>query len=174
MAEDVRNSLFWAKKHLIGATMKKHSRLIQSARLDGDDVRQELAVRLIEAIAGYDPALCKNMDAYLMLQLRYRLYQLREGSALYGVPQAPRKAFTVLSLNDPDHAGLEAQAVTYNTQSNVQRMETEIVGLPEPQRDAIERLLAGGRVNSRNKSLQEVRKSLRKCLALLLRFLFTQ
>ena len=170
MTTEIRNALFSEKKYLIGVTVKKHWRLIRAARLDEDDVRQELAVRLLEAIERYDPARCRNMDAYLTLQLRYRLLHMRERSALYGIPQAPRRNFQVLSLNAPNHAGLETQVPSYDLRSNIIHLEEEIAGLPVPQRNAVERLLSGGRVNSRNKALQAARRTIRERFVLPFQF----
>ncbi len=161
MTRDERNVLFMEKYHLIDVTVKKHSRLIWAVRMDEDDVRQDLALRLIQALDKYDPARCSNIDAYLVLQLRYCLLHMKECGKLFGMPFAPRKNFTVSSLNTPK-ASRETQARPYDeTSRNIIWLENEIAGLPDPQRAIIDRLLAGGRVNSRNKNLQEARKALR-------------
>ena len=161
MTRDERNALCEEKYHLIDVTVKKHSRLIRATRMDEDDVRQDLSVRLIEALDKYDSARCSNIDAYLILQLRYCLLHMRECGRLFGMPYAPRKNFAVSSLNTPK-AGREAQARPYDeTSRNIIWLENEIAGLPDPQRAVIDRLLSGGRVNSRNKNLQAARNTLR-------------
>ena len=86
MTRDERNVLFMEKYHLIDVTVKKHSRLIWAVRMDEDDVRQDLALRLIQAIDKYDPARCSNIDAYLVLQLRYCLLHMKECGRLFGIP----------------------------------------------------------------------------------------
>jgi DNA-directed RNA polymerase specialized sigma24 family protein len=161
MTRDERNSLCEEKYHLIDVTVKKHSRLIRAARMDEDDVRQDLAVRMIQALDKYDPARCSNMDAYLILQLRYCLLHMKECGRLFGMPYAPRKGFVVSSLNTPK-ADREAQAQSYDeTSRNIIWLENEIAGLPDPQRAVIDRLLSGGRVNGRNKYLQAARETIR-------------
>lgn len=161
MTIHTRNELFEEKEHLIGVTVKKHRSLIRAARLDVQDVRQELAVRLLEAIDKYDPARCRNMDAYLTLQLRYCLLHMRECGRLFGIPYAPRKNFSVLSLNVPNMAGHETQVPSLDEDSNIIWLENEIAGLPDPQRAAVDRLLSGERVSCKNKNLKAAREHIR-------------
>jgi DNA-directed RNA polymerase specialized sigma24 family protein len=157
----IRNEIYERKEYLIGIAMKKHWRLIRAVRLDPSDVRQELTVRLLESIGKYDPTRCSNMDAYLTLQLRYRLLHMRECAKLSGVPQAPRRDFAVMSINAPNSFGLEMQIPSYDRTSNIVWLENEIASLPDPQRTAIDRLLSGKRVHGNNKHLKAARSYLR-------------
>lgn len=164
MSMSIRNEQFEGKKHLIEITVKSHHRLIKGANLDEEDVRQELAVRLLESLDKYDPERCVNLDAYLTLQLRYHLLHMKESSKRYGVPQAPRKDFSILSINAQNEAGLEMQVPSFDESPNIIWLENEIAGLPDSQRKAIDRLLSGKRVHCTNKALQAAREHIRCCL----------
>jgi hypothetical protein len=104
------------------------------------------------------------MDAYLTLQLRYCLLHMRECSRLFGVPYAPRKEFSVLSLNTPNVAGQEIQVPSYDEDNNIIWLENEIAGLPDRQRAVINRLLSGERVYCNNKNLKAAREHIRNSL----------
>lgn len=154
MERSTRNSLFEEKEYMIRQTMSKHKVLLMACGLCAEDVYQELAVTLLEELDKYDPAKCANMDAYLMLRLKYRLLHLRDGSKLYGIPQAPRRGFSVVSLDALD---ISAQ----NMSANPAWIEREIDALPADQNDALNRLLAGKRISRRNKALVAARGRLR-------------
>jgi len=159
-----RNALFEAKKNLIDRTVKKHRSLIRGAHLDEDDVRQELAIRLLKALEDYDPERCSNIDAYIALMLRYRLMHLRNNSKRHGIPKAPRKGFSVLSLNAPGMLGYETEVPSYDDNGNVTWLENVIASLPKPQRDVVDRALSGERVHSHNKNLKAAHDYIRRII----------
>ena len=68
-----RNAI--VEKHLwcIKAVMKQNRAIIRAAKLDTDDVYQELALRLIRAVMSYDPergALKQHIFAQLRMELQ--------------------------------------------------------------------------------------------------------
>ena len=67
-----RNAI--AENHLwcIKAVMKQNRALIRAAKLDTDDVYQELALRLIRAVMSYDPEK-GNLEQHIFAQLRIEL-----------------------------------------------------------------------------------------------------
>jgi hypothetical protein len=166
MTVEDRNYLFEEKAYLVNVTMNKHYPLIRACRMEEDDVYQQLSLRLVNAIEKYDSALCPNMDAYLMLQLRYELLHMRASSKRTGVVGAPEKYFTLVSLDAKEAAGYSAQAPGYEDPSDVLWLEREISNLPADQGRALSRLLSGERVSSRNKALQAAQQRIRNCLSL--------
>ena len=161
MTMEDRNYLFEEKAYLINVTMNVHYPLIRACRMEEDDVYQQLSLRMVKALDKYDPAKCPNMDAYLMLQLRYELLNMKVCSKLTGVAGAPRKGFSLLSLDARNAAGYPLVAPAYSDASNVLRLEREIDSLPSEQRSVLSRLLSGKRVNSKNKALQAARLRIR-------------
>ena len=75
MMRSARNRLFEEKSELIDQAMKRHGRVIQIYRLCREDVRQELALRMLECLDRYDFRRCPNLDAYLVEQLTKELAQ---------------------------------------------------------------------------------------------------
>lgn len=166
MTMEDRNYLFEEKEYLINVTMNKHRRLIRACRMEDDDVYQELSIRLLEALDEYDPAKCPNMDAYLMLRLRYRLWNMKACSKLTGIPEAPKKGFSLLSLDARNSAGFTIQVPVYDEQPNVLWLEQEIDSLPSVQRRTVSRLLSGKRVPCNNKALIAARRRIKERIAI--------
>ena len=166
MTIEDRNYLFEEKEYLINVTMNKHRGLIRACRMEEDDVYQELSIRLLEALVEYDPAKCPNMDAYLMLRLRYRLWNMKACSKLTGVSKAPKKGFSPLSLDVRNAAGFTIQVPFYDERPNVLWLEHVIDSLPSDQRHTVFRLLSGTRVAYNNKALIAARQHIRERLAL--------
>ena len=164
MTMEDRNYLFEEKAYLINVTMNKHRALIRVCRMEEDDVYQQLSIRLLNAIDKYDFSKCPNMDAYLMLQLRYELWNMKACSKLTGVTGAPGRGFTLTSLDVLDAAGYQAQAPADSEHSNVLWLEREIDSLPSAQKSVLSRLLSGQRVSCNNKVLQAARHRIRERL----------
>lgn len=154
MERSTRNSLFGEKEYMINQTMRIHKVLLMACRMNAEDIYQELAVTLLEALDRYDQSKCANMDAYLMLRLRYKLLHMKDGSKLYGIPQAPRRGFSVTSLE-----ALDIQM--HDSNGNPAWIEHEIDALPADEYTAINRLLDGERISRRNKALIAARGRLR-------------
>jgi DNA-directed RNA polymerase specialized sigma24 family protein len=161
MTVEDRNYLFEEKAYLVNVTMNKHRGLTRACHMEDDDVYQQLSLRLVNAIDRYDPARCPNIDAYIMLQLRYELLHLRACSKRTGVAGAPKKGFSLVSLDARDAAGFPAPAPAYADETDAAWLVSAIASMPPPQKGILARLLAGKRVNSRNKTLQSARLLLR-------------
>ena len=83
-----RNAI--VEKHLwcIKAVMKQNRALIRAAKLDADDVYQELALRLIRAVETFDPD--KGvLRVHILAQLKYELLSCKTPRRLYGITHAP-------------------------------------------------------------------------------------
>ena len=164
MTVEDRNYLFEEKEYLVNVTVNKHRRLINACRIEEDDIYQELSLCLLESLDKYDEKKCCNLDAWLTLQLRYRLLNMKSCGKLTGVPFAPRKGFSVLSLDSKNAAGFSIQIPVFDEASNVLWLEQEINSLPILQKDAISRLLGGKRVPCNSKALIAARKHIKQRL----------
>ncbi len=169
MTVEDRNYLFEEKAYLVNVTMNKHYRLIRACRMEDDDVYQQLSLRLVNALDKYDSSRCPNMDAYIMLQLRYELWNMKAGSKRTGVACAPKKSFSLVSLDAKEAAGYPARTPAYSDTSNVLWLEREIDSLPHEQKSVLSRLLSGRRVSSNNKALQAARLRIRNRMMLVSR-----
>jgi len=99
MTIEDRNYLFEEKAYLINSAMNTCHSLVLACGMEDADVYQELSLRILEAIEQYDPAKCSDMDAYLMLQLENKLLDMKACSKLAGITDAPKKGFSLLSLD---------------------------------------------------------------------------
>lgn len=156
-----RNSLFEVKEHLIGEVIGSNYTMLRACKMDRQDVYQELAIRLLEAIEKYDERICDNLDAYLTVSLKNRLFNLTSCSKRFGMPYAPKRGFSVLSLQDLDQYGNEREIPSVEDFSDTVWIKREISALPSNQRHALRRLLSGKRVTSNNKALTAARRRFR-------------
>ena len=148
---------------LIEQVMQRCYRLIRSCRLCPDDVRQDLSIKLLEALDTYDPEVGPTLETYLKLQLGYAVRNMVVPSKLYGVHKAPReKPFQVLSLDSTDAAGRTMQIPSMDDHPACIWIQDEIASLPDAQRAAITDLLYGKRVHCDNKALHKARKHIRE------------
>jgi len=100
MLQSERNRLFEEKIPLIDQVVKKHQARIAISGLCREDVWQDLALKMLCLLDGYDPGKCPNLDGYLVQQLNYEVLRLTVPSERYGIPHAPRKKnFRVFSLD---------------------------------------------------------------------------
>jgi len=78
------------EEHLwcINAVMKRNAQLIKAARLERDDVYQQLAIRLIHAVAGFDPDK-GELRQHIFAQLQYELLNCKSPYRLHGITAAP-------------------------------------------------------------------------------------
>jgi hypothetical protein len=93
------------EEHLwcINSVMRKNHALIRAARLDYEEVYQQLALRLIRAVETFDPD--KGvLRIHILAQLKYELLSCKTPCRLYGITYAPAdfcgKEF--ISLDAPD------------------------------------------------------------------------
>ena len=86
---DLRNATVEQNLPMIDKVMRCNAVLIQAARLDRDDVYQQLALRLIQAVETFDSD--KGvLEAHLYSQLRFELLTCKNSYRQYGITGAPR------------------------------------------------------------------------------------
>ena len=83
-----RNAIVENHLWCIKAVMKQNHALIRAAKLDTDDVYQQLALRLIKAVAGYDPEKGR-LEQHIFAQLKYELLSCKSAYQLCGMTGAP-------------------------------------------------------------------------------------
>ena len=85
-----RNRIVEENLYRIKNTIRRNRALMEAAHLDYDDVYQQLALRLIRCVAGFDPE-------------KGELLNCKDSRALYGFTCAPRDLRgAVVSLGDCD------------------------------------------------------------------------
>lgn len=79
-----RNAL--VEEHLprIDAVMRHNRKVIRDARLDQDDVYQQLALRLIRAVANFDPDK-GDLETHITAQLNHELRNCLHPHSRFGV-----------------------------------------------------------------------------------------
>lgn len=99
---DIVEEYLWC----IDAVIRQNRLLLELAHLDRDDVYQDLAMRLIRAVAGYDPS--KGLlKQHIFSQLRYELLNCKSSRRRYGFKDAPHDlrgaviSMDSLAENDP-------------------------------------------------------------------------
>lgn len=83
-----RNRIVEENLHCIDKTIRRNAQLMRAAHLDYDDVYQHLAIRLIQAVANFDPEkgkLCQHINA----QLQYEMLSCKGSQRRYGLTHAP-------------------------------------------------------------------------------------
>lgn len=102
-----RNAIVEDYLWCIDSVIRQNYALIRAASLDRDDVYQALALRLIRAVAGYDPE--KGvLRQHIFAQLHYELLNCKSARSLYGFTYAPfdlRGA--VVSVEAMEEAGMD-------------------------------------------------------------------
>ena len=102
-----RNAL--VEKHLwcIDTVIRKDRPLMRAAQLEYDDVYQQLALRLIKAVAGFDPQK-GTLQQHIFAQLKYELLNCKSAYRLCGLTGAPKEyrksnmvSLDALSESDP-------------------------------------------------------------------------
>ena len=95
-----RNALVEAYLPCINDVMRSNRKLIRAARLDQDDVYQQLAIRLIKAVETFDPDK-GDLETHIKAQLRYELLDCRSAYHRFGVTNAPRNlGGVIVSLDE--------------------------------------------------------------------------
>ncbi len=91
-----RNALVEDHLWCINSFMEKNRKLVKATGMEHDDVFQQLALRLIKAVAGYDPdkgALQQHIFAQFKYELLGGLPSVRHDWRTEGVPQEPYRLF---------------------------------------------------------------------------------
>ena len=106
-----RNKIVEEHLWCIDTVMKQYRELIRAARLDSDDVYQQLAERLIRAVRTFDPEKGDFLK-YIFHQLHYELLDMKTPRALYGITNAPAEHRALDDvLQETMHEGLRALSV---------------------------------------------------------------
>ena len=83
-----RNTIVEQYLWCIDRVIRQNWHLIEAAHLDREDVYQDLAIRLIRAVEGYDPQKGKLVQ-HIFAQLRYELRSCKSAQRRYGFKEAP-------------------------------------------------------------------------------------
>ena len=73
---------------LIDKVMEKHHGIVKAARMDKDDVYQQLAERLVNAVDAHTSEK-GELEDYLEIQLERELFNCAHPRRLYGLTDAP-------------------------------------------------------------------------------------
>ena len=76
-----RNAIVENHLWCVKVVMKQNRALIRAAKLDADDVYQELALRLILAVMSYDPEK-GNLEQHIFAQLRMELQKTAHSNVI--------------------------------------------------------------------------------------------
>lgn len=109
-----RNAI--VEKHLwcIDCVIRRNWALMRAAGLDYDDVYQQLSVRLIKAVAGFDPDK-GALKQHIFAQLKFELLNCKAPYRLCGMTGLPkdyRKAKIIPFEAIRENSGLYGQAMT--------------------------------------------------------------
>ena len=85
-----RNALVEKYLWCIDTVIRKNRPLMRAARLEYDDVYQQLALRLIRAVAGFDPQK-GSLQQHIFAQLKYELLNCKSAYRLCGLTGAPKE-----------------------------------------------------------------------------------
>lgn len=83
-----RNEIVEAHLWCIDAVIRANFPLMQAARLDYGDVYQWLALRLIQAVSGFDPDK-GTLRQHIFAQLQYELRSCKGSQRRLGLTEAP-------------------------------------------------------------------------------------
>ena len=84
-----RNRIVEENLHWIDRIIRRNTGLMLAAHLDYDDVYQQLAIRLIRCVAGFDPEK-GELGQHINAQLQYELLNCKDSRSRYGFTCAPR------------------------------------------------------------------------------------
>ena len=103
------------EKHLwcIDTVIRQNRQQLRAARRDYEDVYQQLAVRLIKAVAGFDPEK-GELAQHIFAQLRFELRNCLKPHYLYGITGLPKnfqaKVISLDSVRSADICRAESAA----------------------------------------------------------------
>ena len=84
-----RNALVEKYLWCIDTVIRKNRPLMRAAGLEHDDVYQQLALRLIKAVAGFDPQK-GTLQQHIFAQLKYELFNCKSAYRICGLTGAPK------------------------------------------------------------------------------------
>ena len=79
-----RNAIVEAHLHCIDEVIYRNRMLIRAARMDRDDVYQQLALRLIRAVETFDPEK-GTLEQHIYAQLQYEFLNCKRLCRLHGI-----------------------------------------------------------------------------------------
>lgn len=95
---ELRNRIVEEHLHCINTVIWQNWSLVQAARLERDDVYQQLAIRLIRCVDTYDPSK-GPLKKRIYAQLKYELLNCKEVRRLTGIT-GPRRC-SVAGISSP-------------------------------------------------------------------------
>lgn len=95
-----RNAIVEDHLWCIDSIIQKNRPLMRAARLEYDDVYQQLALRLIKAVAGYDPEK-GSLQQHIFTQIKYELLDCKAACRICGMTGVPKylRQGNIISLN---------------------------------------------------------------------------
>ena len=84
-----RNRIVEEHLYCIDRVIRRNRPLMRAARLEYDDVYQDLAIRLIRCVSGFDPEK-GELEQHIMAQLQYEMLNCKDSRHRYGFTAAPR------------------------------------------------------------------------------------
>lgn len=108
-----RNAIVEANLWCIDSVIRQNHPLMRAARLEYDDVYQQLALRLIKAVAGYDPEKGR-LEQHIFAQLKYELLSCKSAYRLCGMTGTPhsfRKSHIISIDALSENSGLYEEAL---------------------------------------------------------------
>lgn len=86
---ELRNRVVEEHLHCIDAVIRRNWTLSRAARLERDDVYQQLALRLIHCVDSYNPQKGK-LKQHIFARLKYELLNCKESRRLTGISGVPK------------------------------------------------------------------------------------
>ena len=166
MTLEQRNQQFDEYTGIINSTVYNHQSLLKALRIEAEDLKQELAIVLLQAIEKFDPSRGAKASTYYFQQLRYGVLNLwRESSRekrLANINALP----LVYQNNDGEEVLREP---SYEEDFETALIVDEFMGaLSEHEKTVLDRVLDGHEPeDKRHKRYMEIiqRKAKRFCLA---------
>lgn len=95
-----RNAIVERYLWCIDSVIRRNQPLMKAAHMDYDDVYQQLAIRLIRAVAGYDPEK-GDLKQHIFSQLKYELLNCKSAYRLCGMTSLPKdfRKGSIISLD---------------------------------------------------------------------------
>ena len=84
-----RNEIVEAHLWCIHTVIRQNWPLVQAANMDYDDVYQQLSIRLIRAVAGFDPEK-GTLEQHIFAQLKFELLNCKTPYRLHGITGLPK------------------------------------------------------------------------------------
>lgn len=97
-----RNAIFMENEGMIQRTIRRNWPLIVALHLERDDVYQELAVAVLNAIDSFDPMRSECIRTHIWMQLQYAILSIKRRYRPSGLTGRGCQRQVVLSLNRDD------------------------------------------------------------------------